>query len=357
MKHLRYWLCTALPAIVSGMPLLVAAQEEADAGEASYEIIWEVVVTARRREDSLQEVPLSVSAVTAEQIEKRGLRDLQDIAQETSGLVYENYATAGLSTAAVIRGMGQTFTTARIQNTAVFFDNIYLQRQSMINPGLMDLERVEVVKGPQNSQFGRNAFSGVVHYVSKKPTEEPAGKIVATYGSGGRLDLRGSLSGPLVEGKLYGRVAASLSEFDGHTDNDHPFADDGPGGSHDTNDRLGGWDDQFYSASLTWTPTDRWENRRCLPPHRIGARTASLLRPERRPLRLRQRGIRRAAHLRLHGALRGKLPRHQNLQPAGALPRARLPRLVRQAAQAAAGAGRRTAGGSRVRRRQGPNRG
>ena len=259
MKHLRYWLCAALPAIVSGMPLVAAAQEEADAGEASYEIIWEVVVTARRREDSLQEVPLSVSAVTAEQIEKRGLRDLQDIAQETSGLVYENYATAGLSTAAVIRGMGQTFTTARIQNTAVFFDNIYLQRQSMINPGLMDLERVEVVKGPQNSQFGRNAFSGVVHYVSKKPTEDTAGKIVATYGSGSRLDLRGSLSGPLVEGKLYGRVAASLSEFDGHTDNDHPFADDGPGGSRDTNDRLGGWDDQFYSASLTWTPTDRWE--------------------------------------------------------------------------------------------------
>lgn len=258
MKHLRHWFCAALPVVLSGASLPAAAQEEG-AAEASYQVIWEVVVTARRREDSLQEVPLSVSAVTAEQIEKRGLRDLQDIAQETSGLVYENYATAGLSTAAVIRGMGQTFTTARIQNTAVFFDNIYLQRQSMINPGLLDLERVEVVKGPQNSQFGRNAFSGVVHYVSKKPAEEPTAKIAATYGSGSRFDLRGSLSGPLVEGKLYGRVAASLSEFDGHTDNDHPFADDGPGGSRDTNDLLGGWDDQSYSAALTWTPTDRWE--------------------------------------------------------------------------------------------------
>ena len=262
MKTLRHWFLTALPALVSGMPLLAAAQDEADAAAAAapeLQVIWEVVVTARRREDSLQEVPLSVSAVTAEQIQKRGLRDLQDIAQGTSGLVYENYATAGLSTAAVIRGMGQTFTTARIQNTAVFFDNIYLQRQSMINPGLMDLQRVEVVKGPQNSQFGRNAFSGVVHYVSKKPTEEPAGKVAVTYGSGSRLDLRGSLSGPLVEDRLYGRVAASLSEFDGHTDNDHPFADDGPGSSRDTNDLLGGWDDQSYSAALTWTPTDRWE--------------------------------------------------------------------------------------------------
>ena len=259
MKHGKCRLCALLLAAVGWAPLPAGAQEEEAAAEAPYQLLWEIVVTARRREDSLQEVPLSVSAVTSEQIEERGLRDLQDIAQGTSGLIYENFATAGLSTAAVIRGMGQTFTTARIQNTAVFFDNIYLQRQSMINPGLMDLERVEVVKGPQNSQFGRNAFSGVVHYVSKQPTEEPAGKVAATYGSGGRFDLRGSLSGPLVADQLYGRVAASLSKFDGHTDNDHPFADDGPGGRRDTNDLLGGWDDRFYSAALTWTPTDRWE--------------------------------------------------------------------------------------------------
>ena len=259
MKYGKCWLCALLLAAVGWAPLPAGAQDEGAAAEMPYEVIWEVVVTARRREDSLQEVPLSVSAVTAEQIEERGLRDLQDIAQGTSGLVYENYATAGLSTAAVIRGMGQTFTTARVQNTAVFFDNIYLQRQSMVNPGLMDLARVEVVKGPQNSQFGRNAFSGVVHYVSKQPTEAPAGQVAATYGSGGRFDLRGSLSGPLVDDQLYGRVAASLSKFDGHTDNDHPFADDGPGGRRDTNDLLGGWDDRFYSAALTWTPTDRWE--------------------------------------------------------------------------------------------------
>ena len=259
MKLERQLLSALVLAIYGGLPPSASAQDENVEADGEYTLITEILVTARRREDSLQEVPLSVSAFTAEQIERRGLRDLQDLAQGTSGLIYENYATAGLSTAAVIRGMGQTFPTARIQNTAVFFDNIYLQRQSMINPGLMDLERVEVVKGPQNAQFGRNAFSGVVHYVSKQATEEPAGKVAVTYGSGERFDLRGSLSGPLVAGRLYGRVSVGLSEFDGHTDNDHPFADAGPGGRRDTNDLLGGWDDRFYSAALTWTPNDRFE--------------------------------------------------------------------------------------------------
>ena len=219
--------------------------------------IEEIIVTARKREDTLQEVPLSVTAFTNDQLQRRSFRDLQDISQETSGLVYENFATAGLSTAAVIRSMGQTFTTARIQNTAVFLDGVYLQRQSMVNPGLMDLERVEVVKGPQNSQFGRNAFSGVVNYVTKSPDREFSGDLRATYGSGDRIDFQGSVSVPLASDALHLRLAAGRSEFDGHTDNDHPFADMGPG-AH-TNDLLGGWDDQFLSGSLWWTPDDAWD--------------------------------------------------------------------------------------------------
>ncbi len=219
--------------------------------------IEEIIVTARKREDTLQEVPLSVTAFTADQLGQRSFRDLQDISQETSGLVYENFATAGLSTAAVIRSMGQTFTTARIQNTAVFLDGVYLQRQSMVNPGLMDLERVEVVKGPQNSQFGRNAFSGVVHYVTKRADAEFSGDFRATYGSGDRMDVQGSVSVPMASDALRLRLAAGISEFDGHTDNDHPFASMGP--SDNTNALLGGWDDQFLSGSLWWTPDDDWD--------------------------------------------------------------------------------------------------
>ena len=213
-----------------------------------------VVVTARRREDLLQEVPLSVSAVTAAQIADRALRDLQDISQETPGLVYENYATAGLSTAAVIRGMGQTFTSARVQNTAVFLDGIYLQRQSMINPGLLEMQRVEVVKGPQNAQFGRNAFAGAVQYVSKRPPSEASFDVSVGYGANDRFDRRLELGGPLFDGKLRLRLAAGLSDFDGHTENGHPLANDGPGGSRATDGMLGGWRDEVLSAAVTATP-------------------------------------------------------------------------------------------------------
>ena len=230
--------------ILGGMAPAAVAQG-VDAG-----IIEEVLVTARKREDALQDVPLSVTAFTAGQLQQRSFRDLQDISQDTAGLVYENFATAGLSTAAVIRSMGQTFTTARIQNTAVFLDGVYLQRQSMINPGLMDLERVEIVKGPQNAQFGRNAFSGVVHYVTRQPESELTADARATYGDGGRMDAQGSVSIPLVPDTMFLRLSAGRSEFDGHTENAHPFAGAGPGGG--TNGLVGGWDDQFYSASLRW---------------------------------------------------------------------------------------------------------
>ena len=221
-------------------------------------MLEQVVVTARKREDLIQEVPLSVSAITAEQIADQALRDLQDISQATPGFVYENYATAGLSTAAVIRGMGQTFTIARIQNTAVFLDGIYLQRQSMVNPSLLGMERVEVVKGPQNAQFGRNAFAGAVQYVTKRPPSEPGADFELGFGSGDRFDRRIEAGGPLVDGKFAVRVSAGLSDFDGHTDNHHPFADGGPGRENSTHGLLGGWRDEVYSAAFRWTPSDRF---------------------------------------------------------------------------------------------------
>ena len=254
MKPIDFSICIVVVAgAIGGVTPAAAAETEATGP------IEEIVVTARKREDALQDVPLSVTAFTGDQLERRGFRDLQDISQETSGLVYENYATAGLSAAAVIRSMGQTFTTARVQNTAVFLDGVYLQRQSMINPGLMNLERVEIIKGPQNAQFGRNAFSGVVHYVTKGPEAEPTGDVRAVMGDGGRMDVQGSGSIPLVSDVLHLRLSGGTTQFDGHTDNDHPFADMGPSGDRNTDGKVGGWNDQFLSAAVQWMPTPNWD--------------------------------------------------------------------------------------------------
>ena len=214
----------------------------------------EIIVTSRKKEEKLSDVPLQITVFDSVDIETRDFRDLNDVAQSTPGLEYENYVTAGLSTAPVIRGMSQTFTTSRIQNTAVFLDGIYLQRQSMVNPGLMETDRIEVVKGPQSAVYGRNAFAGAINYISKAPSEEFQASFGGTAGSGGRYDYKASVGGPLVENKVFARLSYGASEFDGHTDNMHPFANSAP--DPGTNDLLGGWDDETYSGTLIIKPYD-----------------------------------------------------------------------------------------------------
>ncbi|WP_205743116.1 TonB-dependent receptor [Halioglobus maricola] len=215
----------------------------------------EILVTARKRLENLQDIPVSVSAFTSETITARDIRTLEDLAGATTGLVFENYATSGLSAAPIIRGMSLPFTTAREQNTAVFLDGIYLQRQSMLNPGLVEMERIEVVKGPQSAVYGRNAFAGAINYVTKGPTDELEGFAGLTYGTDDRFDYSAAVGGPIIEDRLLGRVSYSASEFDGHTDNEHPYAGIDPSGDN-TEDKLGGWDDEVFSAALQYNAGD-----------------------------------------------------------------------------------------------------
>jgi iron complex outermembrane recepter protein len=245
----RRWLAISVFAVGSTSAGAVLAQEEASMA------LEEVLVTARKRLESLQDIPVSATAFNSGTIEARDLRSLDDLAGSTTGLVYENYSTSGLSAAPIIRGMSQAFTTAREQNTSVFLDGVYLQRQSMLNPGLIEMERVEVLKGPQSALYGRNAFAGAINYITKKPTEEFSGHAAGTYGSGDREDYAVSLSGPLIKDKLLGRISYSASQFDGHTGNDHPFADISLSGEHTQGD-LGGWDDEMVSVSLSFKPVD-----------------------------------------------------------------------------------------------------
>ena len=214
----------------------------------------EIIVTSRKKSESSSDVPLQISAFSGAEMAQRQFLGLHDIAQATPGLEYEDYVTAGLSTAPVIRGQSQTFTTSRIQNTAVFFDGIYLQRQSMVNPGLVDLERVEVVKGPQNAIYGRNAFAGAINYLSRKPGDTFGLDLKATLGSDEREDISASINIPIAEDRLAARIFFGSSEYDGHTDNNHPFAHDGPQGSD--MQKVGGWDDEVMSASILFTPSE-----------------------------------------------------------------------------------------------------
>ncbi len=223
----------------------IAAAENANSAD-------EIVVTARKREERLQDVPLSVSALTAKQLEQLQVRDTKDIAALTPGLNFEGYL--GGSGTPVIRGASQQRITDLDQNVSSFFDGIYLPRQYAVNLGVIGLERVEVVKGPQSALYGRNAFMGAINYVTKKPGNEWAGSAELTAGIYSRFDILGDISGPLIKDKLFVRFGVGYSKFDGDQKNGNPNAnaDISPGSPG----RVNGWNNRSYQGRVIFKPTE-----------------------------------------------------------------------------------------------------
>jgi iron complex outermembrane receptor protein len=146
------------------------AQDSGQKGSASLE---EIVVTARRRSESLQEIPLSISAFTAQDIREAGFQDLGDIADQTAGIVYNSRSNQGfqgrVNSNVVIRGAQINSSLPHVQTTSLFIDGIFSLGGINSMP-LNDLERVEVIKGPQSAFFGRNTFAGAVNYITKTPS-------------------------------------------------------------------------------------------------------------------------------------------------------------------------------------------
>jgi iron complex outermembrane recepter protein len=237
---------------VATIPVPPLAPEPAAAPEA---VELDVVkVTARKRTESLQEVPLSVTAYSASEIDRRGFAGLEDIARATPGFTFEPYMTGGAHAAPVMRGLAQTFTTARIQNVSFFIDGVYLQRQSMVDLGMVDLERIEVMKGPQNALYGRNAFAGAVNYITLVPASNTEGYLMTGSGDNDRKLFRLGVTGPLNEdGSIYGKITLGRGTYEGHTPNNHPVANADPPGEN-LRGNLGGFEDETYSFSLAWEP-------------------------------------------------------------------------------------------------------
>jgi iron complex outermembrane receptor protein len=217
--------------------------------------IEEVVVTARKREERLQDIPLAITAFSADQMAQRQVRDLNDIAKLTAGLNYEAYL--GGNGTPVIRGASQQRITDLDQNVSTFFDGIYLPRQYAISPGVIGLERVEVVKGPQSALYGRNAFSGAINYVTRKPGNEWEGRGEATIGIHSRYDIIADAGGPLVEDRLMVRIGAGYSDFDGDVKNGHPNANAkiNPGSPG----RVNGWENKSFQGRVVFKPADQLE--------------------------------------------------------------------------------------------------
>jgi iron complex outermembrane receptor protein len=244
------------------LPLVVASAIQSAYGQQApndgARVLEETIVTARMRTESLQDVPIAITAFDAGAIEHQDIRNLEDIASNTVGMTYLGASTSGYQSAPTIRGLSSGFLQDRIQNVAVFLDGVYLQRQSMMNMGLMDMQRVEVVKGPQNSLYGHSAFAGAINYVTAKPSNELDAYLGTVQGTDEREDYTAAVSGPIIKDVLLGRAAVGLSEYDGASKNYHPFDDANPSG-YNNRGNLGGWDDTTYNLGLTWLAGDSVE--------------------------------------------------------------------------------------------------
>lgn len=233
---------SAVSAAVLAPTLLLSGAPDVTAQESL--VMETVLVTARKREESLQEVPMSITALSDDLLRDANIFSLQDLAAATPGLTYTNTRALG---APVIRGLAQTDGGAIQTNVGVFMDGIYINNRSGLEFGNMDLQRIEVAKGPQSALFGRDSFAGAINYVTRDPViGESDGFVQAEAGSDERAGLKGSVNIP-VSDTLAVRLAAGYSTFDGTIKNDR-------GGQN-----LGGWDKRTsISASILYQPTDRF---------------------------------------------------------------------------------------------------
>ncbi len=174
----------------------------------------EIVVTARRRDESLQDIPLAITAFTAADIENAGIQDLGDLALQTAGMQFFNRRSAfragRVDSLINLRGVSSGSSLDHLQPTSLFVDGIFvLGTASSI--GLQDLERVEVIKGPQSAFFGRNTFAGAINFITKNPSlTEYETKIDAQAATYEKFDFNLLTSMPLVEDKIALQVNARL---------------------------------------------------------------------------------------------------------------------------------------------------
>jgi len=182
-------------------------------------IIEEILVTSERRETSLQETAISISAFSADQIARSGIENSEQLTGFTPGLNIQRDIIGKV----VIRGIGtENFTIAGDPGVAISLDGAYQARANMAIFDFFDLERIEVLRGPQGTLYGRNATGGAINFISKKPTEEFEAYISADVGNYGKFRVEGAISGALGDGSVTGRLSLMSNQRDGYTQNIFP---------------------------------------------------------------------------------------------------------------------------------------
>jgi iron complex outermembrane receptor protein len=238
-------------------PFAIAQEEEVQQKAAQKEQAQKALeletmtVTVQKREENVQDVPMSVSVFSDIEIEDADIRDTIELTRFTPNVYVRQVAAENVI---VIRGVSG-FDGSLYSPAGFYVDDVNFPLHFMHNPELFDIERVEVLKGPQGTLYGRNSESGLINIITKQPDNELRGKIFGEYGSydtehGSSPNYRagGSISGPIVRDKLYLGLAGQWEDSDGFMKN--IYNDDNEAGKIDHINGRG---------TLRWTPTDRWD--------------------------------------------------------------------------------------------------
>ena len=197
---------TALSALMS-MPALAQDAAEEESG------IKDIVVTAQRRAESVQDVPIAISAFTSEQLSAQGVNNTLQLGQYIPNLVAINNTGLGSANGYYLRGLGNSETIATFDPpVGTYVDDIYLSRQNANNLSFLDVQRIEVLRGPQGTLFGRNTTGGAISIIMRDPGEEVGGYVEAGYGRYDRKLFRGSID--LAIGDVLGIKISGYSQND-----------------------------------------------------------------------------------------------------------------------------------------------
>jgi iron complex outermembrane recepter protein len=210
------WALLAVSSLaVSSLTMLPVAWSQETSGEGDK--LAEIIVTAQKREQNLQDVGTSVTAFDGPALQQLGLKNVTDIAGQVPGLQFNQYGAT--VTIYNLRGVSQNdFSDHQEAPVAVYSDDAYIASTGALAGALFDLQRVEVLRGPQGTLFGRNATGGLIQYVSAPPTDTPEGYMQITGGNFGTIQSEGAVSGPLTDA-LSARLSFSTSDHDGYITN------------------------------------------------------------------------------------------------------------------------------------------
>ncbi len=208
--------------------------------------IEEILVTAQKRPEDIQDVPISITTFNGEFMEDSNLHTLQDLSLFTPNLTL-SHSSQVANNRIIMRGVGSVGDAAIEPSVAVFIDGVYYPRAGSVVGSLTDLEMVEVLRGPQGTLFGRNASMGMLNIRTAMPTEEMKGNLRVSYGDFDQMRVSGAISGGLLE-NTSGRLSFSYSDRDGYGDNTFTTGQSA--------DDVGEWRDLSLRGKLFITSTD-----------------------------------------------------------------------------------------------------